>query len=92
MGRFTIDHFGLETDFVQSEAYRIGDNDPLSAEIDIRYVISIGRGDWQTRTETRTVMRADKTHFLLEGTLNAFEGDKQLLARKWQERIPRDCT
>jgi putative CocE/NonD family hydrolase len=92
MGRFTIDHLGLETDFVQSEAYRIGDDDPLSAEIDIRYVISIGRGDWQTRTETRTVMRADKTHFLLEGTLNAFEGDKQILARKWQERISRDCT
>ena len=56
MGRFTIDRLGLETDFVQSEAYRIGEDDPLSAEIDIRYVISIGRKEWQTRTETRTIM------------------------------------
>jgi hypothetical protein len=90
MGRFTIDRLGLETDFIQSEAYRIADEDPLSAEIDIRYVISIGRGDWKTRTETRTVMRADKTHFHLEGSLEAFEGEKRLLARQWNERIPRD--
>jgi uncharacterized protein len=90
MGRFTIDRLGLETDFVQSEAYRIGEDDPLSAEIDIRYVISIGRREWQTRTETRTVMRADKTHFILEASLEAFEGDRRLLSRQWQDRIPRD--
>jgi putative CocE/NonD family hydrolase len=90
MGRFTIDHLGLETDFVQNEAYRIADGDPLSAEIDIRYVISIGRKDWQTRTETRTVLRADKTHFILEGSLDAFEGETRLVSRQWNERIPRD--
>ena len=90
MGRFTMDRLGLETDFVQSEAYRIGEDDPLSAEIDIRYVISIGRKEWQTRTETRTIMRADKMHFILEASLEAFEGDKRVLSRQWQERIPRD--
>ncbi len=90
MGHVTIDHIGLESDFVQSEAYRIKDDDPLSAEIDIRYSISIGRGDWRTRTETRTMMRADKTHFILEGFLDAYEGEKQLLSRRWNERIPRD--
>ncbi len=92
MGNFTIEHLGLETDFVQSEAYRIKDDDPLSAEIDIRYTISIGRGDWRTRSETRTVMRADKTHFMLEGFLDAFEGDKKLVSRRWNERIPRDLV
>jgi putative CocE/NonD family hydrolase len=92
MGHFTIDHIGLETDFVQREAYRISDDDPLSAEIDIRYTIAIGRGDWRTRTETRTVMRADKTHFVLEGFLDAFEGEKQLVSRRWNQRIPRDLV
>jgi len=90
MGHFTIEHIGLESDFVQSEAYRIKDDDPLSAEIEIRYTIAIGRGDWRTRTETRTVMRADKTHFMLEGFLDAYEGEKQLISRRWNERIPRD--
>ncbi len=32
MGRSTIEHIGLETDFVQRESYRIRDDDPLSAE------------------------------------------------------------
>jgi hypothetical protein len=89
-GRFTIDHIGLETDFSERESYRIRDDDPLSAEIDIAYSIAIGRGEWQTRTETRCVMRADKTHFILDATLDAFEGETRLLSRNWQERIPRD--
>ncbi|HKI19500.1 MAG TPA: CocE/NonD family hydrolase, partial [Isosphaeraceae bacterium] len=70
MGHFTIDHIGLETDFVQREAYRIRDDDPLSAEIEISYAISIGRGNWRTRSQTRTVMRADKTHFILTASLD----------------------
>jgi uncharacterized protein len=90
MGRATIGHIGLETDFVQRESYRIRDDDPLSAEIEIVYSIAIGRGDWKTRSETRTVMRADKTHFIIEASLDAYEGDKQLVSRRWGERIPRD--
>jgi len=90
MGRSTIEHIGLETDFVQRESYRIRDDDPLSAEIEIVYSIAIGRGDWKTRSETRTVMRADKTHFIIEASLDAYEGDKQLVSRRWDERIPRD--
>jgi hypothetical protein len=90
MGHFTIDHIGLETDYVERESYRIRDDDPLSAEIDIAYSLAIGRGDWRTRTETRTVMRADKTDFLIEASLEAYEGEKLLLSRKWDERIARD--
>ena len=90
MGRSTIEHIGLETDFVQRESYRIRDDDPLSAEIEIVYSIAIGRGDWKTRSETRTVMRADKSHFIIEASLDAYEGDKQLVRRRWNERIPRD--
>jgi len=90
MGRSTIEHIGLETDFVQRESYRIRDDDPLSAEIEIVYSIAIGRGDWKTRSETRTVMRADKTHFIIEASLDAYDGGKQLVSRRWDERIPRD--
>jgi len=90
MGHSTIEHIGLETDFVQRESYRIRDDDPLSAEVEIVYSIAIGRGDWKTRSETRTVMRADKSHFIIEASLDAYEGDKQLVSRRWNERIPRD--
>ncbi len=35
-------------------------------------------------------MRADKSHFIIEASLDAYEGDKQLVRRRWNERIPRD--
>ncbi len=92
MGHYTMDRIGLETDFVQREAYRIRDDDPLSAEVEIAYTVKIGRGDWRTRTETRTIMRADKTHFRIEARLEAYEGETQVFARDWDERIPRDLN
>lgn len=50
----------------------------------------VGRGDWQTRTETRTVMRATKDSFLLEASLDAFEGETRVLSRNWSRQVPRD--
>ena len=35
-------------------------------------------------------MRADKTHFLIEASLDAYEGKERILTRQWDERIPRD--
>jgi uncharacterized protein len=50
----------------------------------------VGRGAWQTRTETRTVMRATKQEFLLEASLDAYEGETRVLSRNWARRVPRD--
>jgi hypothetical protein len=35
-------------------------------------------------------MRATPTEFLLDATLDAYEGDTRVLSRKWGRRIPRD--
>jgi hypothetical protein len=91
-GHFTIDHTGQETDYVHRESYRIRDDDPLSAEIEIETTISIGRGDWRTRSETRTLMRADRTDFHLEARLESFENEAKVISRSWRERIPRDLN
>jgi hypothetical protein len=66
---YTIDHTGQQTDYIHREAYRIRDDDPLSAEIEISFAISIGRGDWKTRSETWAVHRADRAHFHVEAKL-----------------------
>ncbi|MFO1059807.1 MAG: CocE/NonD family hydrolase [Dongiaceae bacterium] len=89
-GHFTIDHTGQETDYVHRETYRIRDDDPLSAEIEIATTIAIGRGAWRTRSETWTLMRADKADFHVEARLEAFEDDAKVVSRRWRERIPRD--
>ncbi|WP_159013494.1 CocE/NonD family hydrolase [Acidisoma sp. S159] len=89
-GRSTIVALGLETESIQRESYSILARDPLSAKVDISYTMCVGRGAWQTRTETRTVMRATKQEFLLEASLDAYEGETRVLSRNWARRVPRD--
>ena len=89
-GLTTIAALGLQTQQEHRETYRIAARDPLSAVVDISYTMRVGRGEWQTRTESRTVMRATKDHFLLEAQLDAFEGETRVLSRNWTRQVPRD--
>ena len=89
-GLSTIEAIGLQTRQEHRETYRIGARDPLLAVADISYTMRVGRGDWQTRTESRTVMRATKDQFLLEAQLDAFEGEERVLSRSWTRQVPRD--
>ena len=47
------------------------------------------RGDWVTRTETYSSMRATATHFHITGRLEAYEGKKHILVRHWDEKVKR---
>jgi uncharacterized protein len=89
-GRSTIESHGLEVESIQRERYSIQARDPLSAEADIHWTMGVGRGAWRTRTETRTVMRATKTDFIIEASLDAFEGEARVLSRSWSRSVPRD--
>jgi hypothetical protein len=35
-------------------------------------------------------MTADRTHFHIDASLEAFEGERKVADRKWRETIPRD--
>lgn len=48
------------------------------------------RGDWRVRTVTRTVLTSSRTHFRIQATLDAYEGDSRIFAKSWDERIARD--
>ena len=50
------------------------------------------RGDWSTRTITRTLMTASTTEFRVRATLDAWEGDTRIFAETWDEIIPRDLV
>jgi len=90
VGHYTIDHIDLETDLRHEESFHITEQDPNSAKIDIAYSLRISRGDWQVRTETRSVMSSTATEFVLRATLDAYEGDTRILSRNWRSRIPRN--
>ena len=64
-------------------------DDPLSARQECHWSMETARGDWVTRTETYSSMSASATHFRITGRLEAYEGDKQILARHWDKKIKR---
>ena len=91
-GHAVLDDIGLEIDSTQIEGYRIGAHDPNSAVADIVATMEVGRGDWRTRTETRTIMRSTATEFVIEARLDAYEGETRICSRNWHARIPRDLV
>jgi len=89
-GHVTIDAIGLSCDFRRKEVFSIGEDDPNSARIDISSTRRVGRGDWQTRFDTRTVVRSTPTEFLVEARLDAYEGETRIVSRNWRVRHKRD--
>ena len=47
-------------------------------------------GDWDVRTETRTLLTCTSTTLVLDTTLDAFEGDRRVRSPTWSRSIPRD--
>ncbi len=81
---------GIEAGRHTTEVYSIHPDDPLSATVTATWVYEIGRGSWQTRTETTTTMTCDASAFHLKARLTAWEGETVLATRKWRVSVPRD--
>ncbi len=88
-GRFRIEETGLEYELAAVSRLSIRPGDPLSAAGEVSYDMAQGRGGWQVRASTRTTLRANAVEFIVEASLEAFEGEQRLLARDWHVRIPR---
>jgi putative CocE/NonD family hydrolase len=50
------------------------------------------RSDWSVRTVTRTLLTSTPTHFRVHAQLDAFEGERRVFARTWNEDIERDLV
>lgn len=68
--------------------YRNNRYDTLRAEV--TGTRAFRRQSWEARTVTRTVLSSTRTHFRIQATLDAYEGDARIYARSWDETIPRD--
>jgi uncharacterized protein len=91
-GRQRIDAIGLELEEIARKIYRIGRDDPLSADNVIHWTTRRARGDWQVRVESRTHMRATREHFLIDAELDAYEDERRVFSRSWHTEIPRDLV
>ena len=88
-GRYEIAPHGLIVHSAAEKTYRIRPDDPLSARMETHWTEELGRGDWQTRIETYTRHEATKTHWIIWGLIEAFEGDAQVFRREWNEKVER---
>jgi hypothetical protein len=85
-----IDRLGLELGTQYKSEYHVEDNDPLSAVAELRNTQTLSRNEWQIRVETLMRLSSTGKSFLLQGSMRAFEGAKEVCRRDWDRSIPRD--
>jgi uncharacterized protein len=74
---------------VGRESYSIMPDDPLSAKMETHWTEGRKRGTWEARTETYGRLTATKTHWLVWGKIEAYEGKKRVFVKEFSETIER---
>lgn len=88
-GRSTIVEHGMEIWACGRESYRILPADPLSARQECHWTEERVRGDWKVRTETYSTLTATRTHWHVTGRLEAYENNRMILSRTWDQKVKR---
>jgi predicted acyl esterase len=81
---------GLATGGIARETWTIGPDDPLSARGETHWTATLSRNEWSVRTETFTAIRSDRENFHLTARIEAYEGEKLVFERDFEEKIRRD--
>jgi uncharacterized protein len=71
------------------ESYSILPDNPLSAKMETHWTEARKRGSWEARTETYGRLTATKTHWIVWGKIEAFEGKKKVFTKEFNEKIGR---
>jgi putative CocE/NonD family hydrolase len=82
---------GLDVARRAYEHYSWVADDFTSARGETRWTMHFRRGDWDSRTETRTVLTCTETDFHLRAELDGYDRGERVVSRNWHHVIPRDC-
>jgi uncharacterized protein len=88
-GKQELKPHGLVIGGVGRETYEILPSDPLSAKMETHWTEYLKRGTWEIRTETYGRLTATKTHWIVWGKIEAYEGKKQVFVKEFNEEIER---
>jgi putative CocE/NonD family hydrolase len=88
-GCYRLDDIDLEVRAKTLEWYGFQGDDFHSARGETYWEVTFERGEWTARTVTRSILTSDATHFRLQATLDAYEGDSRVFSKSWDERIAR---
>lgn len=89
-GVYRLDEIDLEVQNKSVERYTYQADDFESVRGETQTILGFKRGNWEVRTETRTVLTSSATHFHLLADLDAYQGDKRVYCQSWDQTIPRD--
>jgi predicted acyl esterase len=81
---------GLVNGSATTETWTIHPDDPLSARGEIVWTQTLSRNEWSVRTETSSSMRSDAENFHLAGRIEAYEGERLVFERDFEEAVQRD--
>ena len=87
---YRLDAIGLEIGHGITERFTIKDGDPNSAHAEVLHSTVSRRDGWSVRVETRTCLTSTDSEYRLEASLDAYEGEERVFARRWDRRVPRD--
>jgi uncharacterized protein len=88
-GSFELKPHGLIVSSIGRENYAINPKDPLSAVMETHWTEGLKRGKWQVTTETYGRLTATKTHWIIWGKIEAYEGKKCVFKKEFNEEIER---
>jgi uncharacterized protein len=88
-GLYELKPHGMIVGGAGRENYSIDATDPLSAVMETHWTETRKRGKWEIRTETYGRLKASKTHWIVWGKIEAFEGKKRIFAKEFNEEIER---
>lgn len=91
-GTYTIEDIGLTISTKAQEWYSSIADDVDTVRAETRWQRSMERAGWRIRTVTRTVMTSTPEEFRIAATLDAWEADKPVTSRNWDEAIARDLV
>ncbi|MGL4234940.1 CocE/NonD family hydrolase [Tabrizicola sp.] len=80
---------GLTTGETLTERWEIHPDDPLSARVLHVWEQRLSRGEWSVRTTAEAEMTATATHLRMQARLTAWEGERKVFQRQWDEEVAR---
>ncbi len=89
-GTFYLKDIDLEISQQTQEKYSVRKDSLDSVKAETKSQRSLKRGKWNVQTLTHTILSSDEDNFYLHATLDAYESDKRIFSKIWNEKIPRD--
>ncbi|NEE13631.1 CocE/NonD family hydrolase [Streptomyces sp. SID7499] len=89
-GTVRFEDIGLESGRRARERYTAVADDFTSVGGETTWTMRFRRDDWDVRVVTHTRLTCDETDFFVDATLDAYEADRRVFSRTWNEKVPRD--